>query len=335
VKIVIDAMGGDFAPLVVVEGVCEASKLYSDTEFILVGDTIKIKECLKLKKIELPSTVELYHCSEVVGMNESPVSAIRKKKDSSVLVAVELVKEGKADALVTAGNTGAAVAATTLKWRMLEGIDRPGIALPLPNSENVSVLLDVGANILCRPIHYLQYAIMGKVYSEYILKKKNNRIGLLNVGEEEGKGGEDMILAHNMLKENCQGFIGNVEGRDIYNGKCDVIVCDGFVGNIVLKVSEGLIETLMAFTKKALKSNLISFFGAMLSKSAFSKLKKNLDYSEYGGAPLLGVNGICIISHGGSSAKAIKSAIRVAREFIKDNVNQHIIEEIRDCHGKQ
>ena len=328
-KIAIDAMGGDNAPAAIIEGVFAAANLYPSTQLILVGDEEKIMAQVKSDRLDLPENISFYHCKDVVGMDESPVVALRQKRDSSILVATDLVKKGKADALVTAGNTGATVAATTLRWRLLDGVDRPGIALPLPSISGVSVLIDVGANIYCKPIHYYQYAVMGKIYSQYILKKKNVKIGLLNVGEEESKGGEDMKEIYNLLRNSFPDFMGNVEGRDIYNGRCDVIVCDGFVGNIVLKVSEGLAETLAGLTKKALKSNPITLLGAFLSKSAFKKIKKNIDYSEYGGGLLLGVKGVCVISHGGSSGKAIKNAIKVAREFIIDNVNEHIIEEIR------
>ncbi len=328
-KIAIDAMGGDYAPAVVVQGVYDASKLFPDDELILVGDKDKIEQELQVKSLELPKNVSIHHCSEVVEMHESPVAALRKKKNSSILVATELVKSGKADALVSAGNTGAAVAATTLKWRMLPGVDRPGIALPLPNLDGISVLLDVGANIVCKPIHYFQYAIMGKVYYENIFKKSNTRIGLLNIGEEDSKGGDDMKEVYSFLKSSFKDFMGNVEGRDIYNGKCDVIICDGFVGNVVLKVSEGLVENLVLLTKRALKKNIITKLGAFLALPAFKQVKKDTDYSEFGGAPLLGVDGVCIISHGGSSAKAIKNAVRVAREFVIFNINDIITQEIR------
>ncbi len=328
-RIAVDAMGGDKAPSIVIDGVYEAAGLYPNIEIILVGDQKVIEDELKNKGIDLPKNVLIHHCSEVVEMHESPVSALRKKKDSSILVATDIVKRGEAVSLITAGNTGAAVAATTLKWRMLEGVERPGIALPLPSLKGTSVLIDVGANIMCKPIHYYQYAIMGKVYSEIILKKQDLKVGLLNIGEEESKGGEDMKEINSLLKTSFPHFIGNVEGRDIFNGRCDVIVCDGFVGNIVLKVSEGVAETLAVITKRELKSSPITMVGAFLSLSAFKKVKKELDYAEHGGAPLLGVNGNCIICHGGSSSKAIKNAIRVAGECVERNVNEKIITEIR------
>ena len=263
-------------------------------------------------------------------MHEQPVVAIRKKRDSSISVAVELIKEGKADAVVSAGNTGAVVVATTLRLRLLEGIERPGIAIAFPTQKGVSLMIDVGANIDPKPVHMLQYALMGDVYARDILGKVKPTIGLLNVGEEETKGTDFMKQIHSLLSHTHLNFIGNVEGREIFEGACDVIVCDGFVGNVVLKVSEGLAVTIAHMLKRQLKRSAMTRLGAFLSAAAFRELKREIDYAEYGGAPLLGVDGICIICHGSSSAKAIKNAIRVAGEFISHKVNKEITEAVKE-----
>ena len=328
-RIAVDAMGGG-APSLALEGAYQAAQLFPDLNIILVGDDLLLKESLNKQGIILPVSVSIVHASEVVEMSESPVVALRKKKKSSVAVAADLVKQGYADALVTAGNTGAAVVATTLKWRMLKGISRPAIALPIPNKKDVSVILDVGANVDCKPIHYLHYGIMGKIYAENIFHKTNARVGLLNVGEEDSKGGADIKEVFKILKDAPFNFIGNVEGRDIFNGHCDVIVCNGFLGNVVLKVSEGVTSLVKDMAKTEFKRNLISLLGAFLSRGVFNRLKKKIDYSAYGGAPLLGVDGICIISHGSSNAEAFCNAIRVARECAIDNVNVQIVKELED-----
>jgi phosphate acyltransferase len=233
------------------------------------------------------------------------------------------------DAMVSAGNTGAVVCAATLKCRLLDGIERAGIGIVMPTLKGPMVMIDGGANIDAKPAHLLQYGIMASAYSEYILNKKSPRVGLLNVGEEESKGTGFLREAYSLLESSGLNFIGNVEGRDFFVGDCDVIVCDGLVGNVALKVTEAVAHTLTEMLKKELKSNFLSMIGAMLSRSAFISMKKRMDYSEHGGAPLLGVNGVCIIGHGSSNPKAIKNAIRVAGEEVTKNVNQHIIEKIK------
>ena len=331
IKIAVDAMGGDFAPDVAIEGALLAVESFdeSDIQVILVGHKEVLRKKLVEKSISLPENVSIYHAPDKVLMSEAPVEALRKKKYSSISVAANLVKQGKADVLVTAGNTGSAVASTTLKWRLLPGVDRSGIALPFPHSKGVSVLLDAGANVSCKPVHLYHYAIMGKIYSEIILKKKNVSIGLLNVGEEDCKGGEEMKEVFALFKDAYFNFIGNVEGRDLFNGRCDVIICDGFVGNVVLKVAEGVVSTVTEMAKKEIKKRPLSILGALLAKPAFGALKKKIDYSVYGGAPLLGVNGVCIIAHGSSNGKALFNAIRVAYSFAKCTVNQVIMKEIK------
>ncbi|MEA3560237.1 MAG: phosphate acyltransferase PlsX [Candidatus Omnitrophota bacterium] len=330
-KIVLDAMGGDNAPQVTVEGAVEAARDFN-FDIVLVGDRDIISA--ELKKHKTPAgKIIIVHASQVIGMAESALTAVRKKKDSSISVAVRILKEKKADGLVTAGNTGSAVAATTLNLGLLPGVKRPGIAIVLPTLKGMALLIDVGANIDPKPEHLLQYAIMGTVYSRYILKKANPKIGLLNIGEEASKGTELLKETYKMLDRSNLNFIGNIEGRDIFTGRSDCIVCDGFIGNVVLKVCESIAETMVAFFKREVGRSLLTKLGAGLCKPAFSALKKEVDYSECGGAPLLGVDGTCIIAHGGSNAKAIKNAIKVAGGFVDYRVNQHVVKEIKTFFG--
>ncbi len=327
-KIAVDAMGGDRAPRVVVEGAVQAVQEYN-LDVVLVGDEPQLRtELARFSRV--PPRLTLEHASETIGMDESPAVTVRKKRDSSINVAAQLVREGKADALVSAGNTGAVVCATTLAWRLLPKVERPGIAVVFPTLNGVTVLIDAGANIDPKPYHLLQYAIMGEVYCRYILKKDKVRIGLLNVGEEESKGPEFVREAHQLLEQSPLTFLGNAEGRDIFSGRYEVIVCDGFVGNVALKISESLAGTIAEFLKQELSRSLITRLGALMVLSGFKNLKRKIDYAEYGGAPLLGVDGTCIICHGSSSAKAIKNAIRVAGEFVQYQVTQHIIESIEN-----
>ena len=326
-RIAIDAMGGDKAPAVVVEGSLLATREYG-FEIVLVGDQAAIENELA-KHRNVPKTISIHHASEVIDMDEPAALSIKRKRDSSTIVGIDLVKNKQADAFVSAGNTGAVVCASTLGMRLLEAVERPGIAIIFPTLKGTSLLIDVGANIDPKPIHLLQYGIMGEVFSRYILKKTNPTVGLLNIGEEATKGTGFIKEAYQLLSESNLNFIGNVEGRDIFHGTADIIVCDGFVGNVVLKVSESLAETLSEFLRRELTKSFMTKFGALLSIPALRALKKEIDYSEYGGAPLLGVNGICIICHGRSSAKAIKNAIREAGEFVNYKVNQHIIEALK------
>lgn len=322
IKVSVDGMGGDHAPRAVVEGAVLAAREY-DVEVLIVGQKDLLeKELLRLAPI--PPNVKIHHAAEVVDMGESAAKGVRKKKDSSIMVAVDLVKQREADAIVSAGHTGAAVVATTLSLGLLEGIDRPGIAIAYPTLNGTSVLIDIGANIDAKPEHLLQYAAMGSTFANIILHKKEPRVGLLNIGEEESKGPDFMKETHRLIEGSPLNFIGNIEGKDIFSGAVDVIVCDGFVGNIVLKVTESLSESTNILLKRELKGGLLSMIGGLLIKPTLSRLKRRLDYTEFGGAPLLGVNGICIICHGSSSAKAIKNAIRVAGEFVKFNVNEKI-----------
>lgn len=326
-KIAVDAMGGDFAPGSVVEGAIDAARLDPQLKIILVGDEAKISH--EISRLHgQPSNLLIRHASQVISMGESPVEAIRKKRDSSISVMANLASQGEVDAMLSAGNTGAMVSASILKLRNLAGIDRPGIATPMPTPSGTCVLIDAGATIDCKPIHLLQFALMGRMYAKYILKYDNPRVGLMNVGEEATKGSSFIKEVYNLLDQHDTNFIGNIEGRDVFSGRCEVIVCDGFIGNVVLKVAEGTVDVLKSFLKRALLANPIRKLGALLSKGAYRDLKAITDHEEYGGAPLLGVNGISIIGHGSSSPRAIRNAIRVAGDFIRFNVNQHIIEAV-------
>jgi len=326
-RIVVDAMGGDNAPAIEVEGAIQAVQEYG-YEIVLVGDQVKVEEELRKQAGEIPAKITIVNASQVIAMHDPAAISVRRKRDSSIVVGLELLKRDEADAFVSAGNTGAVVCAATLFLRLLPGIERPGIAITMPSITGTSVIIDVGANINPKPIHLLQYGIMADAYCRYILHKENPTVGLLSVGEEESKGTEFTKEAHTLLSESKLNFIGNVEGRDVYAAKADIILCDGFVGNAILKISESVADTIMQLLKREIKSSLIATFGAALSSSAFNALKKKMDYSEYGGAPLLGVDGRCIISHGSSSAKAIKNAVRVAADFVTQDVNKHIIEEL-------
>ncbi len=325
-KIVLDAMGSDNAPMVEVDGAIQAIEEYGN-EVILVGDEARVKA--EIAKHGFSSDkLTVKHASEVIEMHDPAAISVRRKRNSSIVVGIDLLKKDQADAFVSAGNTGAVVCAATLFLRLLPGVERPGIAIVIPTLKGTSVIIDVGANITSKPIHLMQYGIMADAFSRYILGKTNPTVGLLNVGEEESKGTEFIKEAHTLLSESKLNFSGNIEGRDVYAGKVDIILCDGFVGNVILKISESVADTIMQSLKQEIRANFIATIGAVLSSSAFNELRRKMDYSERGGAPLLGVDGRCIISHGSSSAKAIKNAIRVAAEFVKKDVNKHIVEEL-------
>ncbi|MBI5144997.1 MAG: phosphate acyltransferase PlsX [Candidatus Omnitrophica bacterium] len=325
-KIIVDAMGGDYAPAVVVEGAIAAAKEYQ-VEIVLVGDEPSIKLLLKKNKYT-GSNIFAYPAQDVIQMHEPAAASVRKKRDSSIVVALNLLKEGHGDAFVSAGNTGAAVCAATLSLGLLPGIERPGIAIIAPTLKGISLIIDVGANIDPKPVQLLQYAIMSDAYFRYILNKTDPRVGLLNIGEEETKGTDFVKETHELLEKSSLNFIGNIEGKDLFSGKADIVVCDGFVGNVALKVTESVAETTQEFLRRVLKSNPLGILGMLLLKTSLSGFKKKLDYSEYGGAPLLGVNGVVIIGHGRSNAKAIKNAIRVAKEEVERKFNEKIIEAI-------
>ncbi len=317
-KIAIDAMGGDYAPEETVKGAVSACREFG-AEVILVGNEAKIGSVLKNQPVS-GLKLEIQNTTEVIEMGEHPANAVRKKKDSSLVVANRLVKEGAAAAVISAGNTGAAMSASLLVLGRIKGVNRPAIASPMPTNTGVSVLLDAGANADCDPDNLVQFALMGSIYAEQVFGLPKPRIGLLSIGEEETKGNKLTVETHQLLKQSGLNFIGNIEGRDVHHGACEVIVCDGFVGNIVLKLSEGLASALFGQIKTALAKNPITLTGAFLAKSAFKSIKGKMDYTEYGGAPLLGLNGISMISHGRSNAKAIKNAIRAAVKAVDEDV---------------
>lgn len=325
-RISIDAMGGDFAPEEIVAGTVEAAQCLTGIEkLFLVGDEKAIRAELDKQKGPVPACIEVVHASEVVGMGESPAVAIRRKKDSSIARAVELVKEGKADAIFSAGNTGAAVAAATLKLRTLKGVDRPVIATLIPTPDKPFVLLDAGANPDSTPEMLQQYAVMGSIYSHAILGVENPAVGLLSIGEEAAKGNETTKKTFGLLEKSHLHFIGNVESGDLFAGKVDVAVCDGFVGNIVLKTSEAVARMISSWLKRMFRANPVRLFGAVLSRGVFKEMKSHADPANHGGAPLLGANGVVIIGHGSSNALATRNGIRVAAEAIDHDVN-HLIE---------
>jgi phosphate acyltransferase len=332
--IAVDAMGSDRAPKPEVEGAILAARSYN-VKVLLVGK----EDALKAEIRNHPSAaflrnLEIVHAEETITMDEKAAQAVRSKKKSSIHVALRLVREGKAHGFATAGNTGAAMATAKMILGALPGVDRPGLAAVFPTSNGTAaILLDVGANVDSKPQNLEQFAIMGEIYSRFIFGNKKPRVGLLSVGEEEGKGNDLTKEAYKLLKPLPINFIGNVEGRDLYNGHADVIVCDGFVGNVALKISEGLVEAVRYLLKESLRSTISSQVGFLLSRRAFSDFKKRLDYSEYGGAPLLGVKGVVIIGHGSSNANAIKNAIRVAAEFAERQINQKIEQEIAATRG--
>lgn len=328
-KIALDAMGGDFGPPNIVSGAVMALREYSHLEkLFLVGDTPKIEAELK-KQACNDGRIEIIHATQVVEMSDGAVTAVRRKKDSSVSRAVDLVKKGDANAIVSAGHTGAAVAATTIKLRTLPGIDRPGIAAVLPTETNVFVLIDAGANSDARAEHLLQDAIMGSVYSRHVLKYKNPTIGLMSIGGEDVKGSEFTKDIFKLLKRSKLNFRGNVEGHDLFENPVEVVLCDGFVGNVTLKVCEATASAVLHWLKRELTASPVRKLGALLAKNAFLAIRDRTNYETYGGSPLVGVNGVAIIAHGASSALAIKNALRVACEFVELGINPRIIEAIK------
>ncbi len=326
-KIIVDAMGGDYAPEVVIEGAIAAVQEYA-VEVGLVGDEARINSLLKKARYK-GNRIYVYPAEEVIQMDESAATSVRKKRNSSIVKGLNLVKDGQGDAFFSAGNTGAVVCAATLGLGLLPGIERPGIAIITPTLKGIALIIDVGANIDPKPMQLLQYGIMADAYFRYILNKPNPTVGLLNIGEEESKGTEFVKETRELLEKSNLNFIGNVEGKDLFSGKSDIVLCDGFVGNIALKVTESVVETMQVFLKRhLLLSNPLGKLGLVFLKPSFSRFKKELDYSEYGGAPLLGVNSVVIIGHGRSNAKAIKNAIRVAKEEVERKFNEKILEAI-------
>src|SRR5712671_17918 len=327
-RIALDAMGGDFAPKNNVEGAVLALKEYPELEkLFLVGDAVAIGN--ELKRIGFQDErIEIFHTSQVVEMKDSAAKAIRQKKDSSISRSVDLVKNGSAHAVVSAGHTGAAVVACVLKLRTLKGIDRPAIACLLPTRNKVFVLIDGGANPDSNPENLVQFAIMGCVFSAHVLGYNNPSVALMSIGEEDMKGNDVTKEAFKLLKGSSLNFRGNIEGHDLFEKPSEVVVCDGFTGNVVLKTSEAIAHAIFAWLKHELFRNPMRKLGAKLAERAFKSIRKKTNYEEYGGMPLLGVNGVCIIAHGASSALAIKNAIRAATKSIKHEINPHILREV-------
>jgi phosphate acyltransferase len=326
-RIAVDAMGGDYAPQEVVAGALEAAQAYPDLEIILVGQPEALKPFIQT----LPENITIHPASEVVGMDEHPATAVRRKKDSSIVVATRLVKEGNASAVVSAGSTGAQMAAALFGLGRIKGIERPAIATVLPTAQGGKLVLDVGANPDAKPKHLYQYGLMGSIYANKILHIDSPKVALLNIGSEETKGNELALASYELLKHAPVNFVGNIEGRDIPKGTADVVVCDGFVGNIVLKFAEGLASSLFGMIKEQITASPSRKLGALLVKPGLKEIAKVMDYAEYGGSPLLGVDGVSIVCHGSSKAKAIRNAIRVARECVEskylDEIKIHLKEE--------
>lgn len=321
-RIAIDAMGGDHAPVEIVRGAVEGALLAADAKILLVGDRARIEPLC----VDRPENVEIHHASQVIAMDEDPARGLRGKPDSSLRVALTLVKKGEADGIISAGNTGALVGGATvpiLGLGTLEGVKRPGIVVPVPTDDGCCALMDAGANKNCKPIHLLQYAVMGSVYFRYLRPDvANPRVGLLNIGEERTKGNELVRETYEAFEKSGLNFIGNVEPHKMFTGKADVVVTDGFNGNLVLKTGEGMREFLLKQLSTALKNS------PELAKVVSAALER-LDFSEYGGAPLLGTRGIVIKAHGRSKARAITNAVRVTSEFIRGELNRHIVEGLK------
>ncbi len=324
-KVAIDAMGGDFGPRIAVEGAIKASREYK-LEVILVGVEDLIKK--EFKSINHSNAkVAIVNAAEAIGMGEGILS-FRRKKRSSIRVGTQLVKEGEAEAFVSTGNTAAVVYISKQTLGALKGVEKPALSLLVPTRKNLTLLIDVGANVNCRPSHLEQFAVMGHIFMESILGRKNPRIGLMSIGEEESKGNELTKETYDRLRASSLNFVGNVEGKDIYSGKADVIVSDGFTGNVALKVSEGVLETIFYMARTEIMKNFFAKIGYFLMKRNLKKIYNKIDYTEYGGAQLLGINGVCIVGHGRSNSIAVKNAVGLARDFVTNKVQEKIQKEI-------
>ena len=328
-RVALDAMGGDFAPATTVEGAVEALAEQGDLSVVLVGDQAGIERELS-KWRYAGSQISVRHASQKVEMDDSPLTALRRKKDSSVRVAIDLVKSGEADAFVSAGNSGVVMATALMVIGKLPGVERPAIATVMPSYKDHFVLLDAGANVDCKPLHLYQFAVMGEAYARFLFNLDSPKVGLLSIGEEDAKGNELTRESFKLLKNTKLNFMGNVEGQEVFQGEADVVVCDGFVGNIALKIAEGLAETMTKMLKREIFDRTSGKIGALFLKDALKSFKKKIDYSEYGGAPLLGLNRPCIIAHGRSTSKAIKNAIIVGGSFHRKGILDIISKEFND-----
>lgn len=333
-KIALDAMGGDFAPAAIVRGGIEAVRISENRfEIIFVGNQQAIEAELERHHRIQDLKISIVHASEQIEMHDSPTAALKKKKDSSISVATRLHKEGKVDAIVSAGNTGAVMASALFGLGRIPGVSRPAIGTFMPNINGVSLLIDSGANIDCKAIHLLSFGIMGSIFIERLLGIPEPKVGLLSIGEEPNKGNELTLQTYKLLNQSRVNFIGNIEGRDVLRGVADVVVCDGFVGNIILKFGESLSNVFSLSLKRNIGKRILSNLGAFLLIPAFKRTKQIFDWEEYGGVPLLGVNGVCIICHGKSSPKAIKNAITEAEKIVREKVNDNIRAEINSMQG--
>jgi glycerol-3-phosphate acyltransferase PlsX len=329
-RIALDAMGGDLAPQATVEGAYLYQKeSRSVHEVVLIGDEEQINPIAYRHGDPKKNNISIIHTTETINMNESPTEALKRKKDASMLVGIQMHKENKVDAFVSAGNTGAQMAASLLNLGRISGVNRPAIGSILPSESGFVFMIDVGANADCKPINLYQFGLMASIYVDHIFSKQNLSIGLLNIGTEEKKGNEVSQIAYQLMRDNLPEFYGNIEGRDILRGKVDIIVCDGFVGNIILKFIESVMGVVSKGIKRNLGSNLFINLGALLVKPAFSALHKKYDSEEHGGVPLLGVGGISIICHGHSTGKAVKNALHVAEKMSIKKVNAHIAESLK------
>jgi glycerol-3-phosphate acyltransferase PlsX len=330
-RIVVDAMGGDGAPGVEVAGAVEALRVSGeDFEIRLVGDESRLRAEIERAGAGGESRLSVVHAPERIEMGEDPARQVRRKKGASIAVATRLLKNREADGLVSAGNTGAVVASSLLTLGRIPGVRRPGIATFLPSPTGGAVLLDVGANSDCTPQHLVQFAVMGSIYAKKLLGRPDPKVGLLNIGEESSKGNRLVQSAYPLLQQSPVNFVGNVEGRDIFRGGVDVVVCDGFVGNVVLKFSESVIHLMKHLVREEIGDGLRNKLGALLLRPVFRSLSQQLNYEEYGGAPLIGIDGVVIIAHGSSSARAIASAVRVAIRFARERINDLIREELQE-----
>ncbi|OQX87258.1 hypothetical protein B6D60_04230 [candidate division KSB1 bacterium 4484_87] len=334
-KIAVDAMGGDFAPRAIVTGAISAARTKKDLEIVLVGDEEAIKHELSLhfRTDELP--ISIHHASQIIDMKDSPAYALRHKRNNSISVAMDLHKRGEVEAVVSAGNTGAVLGAALMKLKKIRGVMRPAIGSILPTGKGRNFLIDVGTNVDSKPQQLMQFGIMGSIFVRKLFGVENPRVGLLNIGEESSKGSDLIQKTYQLFLEAPFNFIGNVEGRSILSETVDVVVCDGFVGNIILKFAESISSVYTRSLRGRIGKRAQYKFGALLLRPAFRRLKKTFDYAEYGGVPLLGVNGVVIIGHGGSSPKAVTNAIFEAEKMVKEDVNRTIEEELQAASQKQ
>ncbi|MDH4184773.1 MAG: phosphate acyltransferase PlsX [Nitrospinota bacterium] len=329
VRIALDAMGGDYAPQAIVDGACLAAEALADVEIILVGQEDVVKQELA-KHPEAKSSISVAHADEVVAMDEQPAVAMRRKKNSSIHVGMKMVRDGHADAFISAGNTGAVMAVATVILRPMELIDRPAIAATMPTQRGYCVLLDAGANVVCKPENLFQFGVMGAIFAEHSLDKSKPSVGLLSIGEEDVKGNPTTKEAFDMFSKSSLRFVGNIEAKLFYRGEVDVVVCDGFTGNISLKISESLAEMVSVFLKGMFSANLRTKIAYFLMKPHLDQFKKKVDHQEVGGAPLLGIDGPVFICHGSSTSKSIKSAVTRARKFVLERVIDHIKENLAE-----